>query len=417
MRAREVCKITLLLGFVVLVICAPVYQESAKIHGQELSWQPPPQTSVKHKRSAPKLINYAHRHDILEYSGVANIEKRLAQWDIIILNPDHNLSLGKIRETNPYIKILVWIPLQGPHPSLRLYQGFKPNWYCKTASGNTLIMPWDEPLANLYADNYGYIYHILEYLEKYGQSYDGVLYDCMWEYPWKGADINEDGIVNSRDTKALQSATVTLLKETRDLFPEWIITGNGGTPWSEGSEYYRYANGNMHENALGDKFGDPSWSYLWQGYQRVTRRGQEPAYHFINVDIRAKGRSLSQAKNLYSLTKDDLRRMRLGLVGSMLLDSGYFGFDRGDCLHGQLWWFDEYNVDLGNPLGPYRKNIYSEGDFSREFENGLVILNNSYWSIHVTFEESYVDVSVGKEGTRFEIPSQDARIFLKKGFE
>ena len=38
--------------------------------------------------------------------------------------------------------------------------------------------------------------------------------------------------------------------------------------------------------------------------------------------------------------------MRSGLAITLLGD-GYFGFDEGDCLHGQLWWFPEYDANLG----------------------------------------------------------------------
>lgn len=144
----------------------------------ELGWCLPPTTPVDRERNGPRLVNYAHRHDILEYSGISSIEERLAQWKVIILNPDHHLSLDKIRKTNPYIRILVWISLQGPHPSLSLHRGFRSSWNCKTIDGKTLIAPWIEPLANRYADDYGYLYHVLDYLEKRRQRYDGVLYDC-----------------------------------------------------------------------------------------------------------------------------------------------------------------------------------------------------------------------------------------------
>jgi len=415
MRIRDLFKVKIALFLTVLFLasCTSVQKKQAEVHEKELIWQLPPITSVNSKRNGPKLVNYAHRHDILEHSGISNIEERLGQWEVIILNPDHHLSLDKIRETNPFIKILVWIPLQGPPPFLG--PGFQSNWYCKTINGKTVMAPWNQPIANIYADNCGYVYHILRYLEEYHrQRYDGVLYDCMWEYPWEGSDINEDGKLSGKDIEALRFATATLLKETRDLFPEWIVTGNGGCPWSKESEYYKYANGNMHENALGDEFGNPSWNYMWNAYNIVTRKSQKPPYHFINVDVRAKGRSLLEARILPSLTEDDLRRMRLGLVGSMLLDNGYFGFDRGDCLHGQLWWFDEYNVDMGDALGPYSENLYGRRTFSREFENGLVILNNGNRSIHVNPKVNYFDVSTHKEATSFVIPAKDARILLKK---
>jgi len=378
-----------------------------------LAWQLPPTTPVDSERRGPRLVNYAHRYDLLVTSGIPDIEERLAQWDVIILNPDHHLSLDRIRQTNPDIRILVWIPLQGPSGSL--YDGFRPSWNCRTVDGTTLIAPWNEPLANPYADDCGYVYHVLDYLQDRHQHYDGVLYDCMWMHPRSGADINEDGRLDDLDVQAFQSAMLTLLRETRQRFPGWIITGNGGLPWPPGSAYYQYANGNMHENALGDQFGDPGWSYMWWAYNTVTAESQEPPCHFINVDVRASTRSQTQAAHLNLLTEDDLRRLRLGLVGSMLLDSGYFGFDRGDCLHGQLWWFDEYDVDVGDALGPYSQDLYGPGTFSREFENGVVILNGTDSPIRVELDTTHLDVSLRLEATTFLIPPNDARILLVVG--
>ena len=100
-------------------------------------------------------------------------------------------------------------------------------------------------------------------------------------------------------------------------------------------------------------------------------------------------------------------------MGSMLKDNIYFAFDRGDILHGQLWWFDEYDVDMGDPLGPYSEDPYGPGTFSRAFEKGLVVLNNSGQSIEVGLEEDHYDVSFRQEGTRFVIPAYDARILSR----
>ncbi len=75
----------------------------------------------------------------------------------------------------------------------------------------------------------------------------------------------------------------------------------------------------------------------------------------------------------------DYQLMRLGLV-STLLDNGYYSFDWGTENHGQLWWYDEYNVDLGQPLGS-AYNLDSDspetqlGIWRRNFEKGVVFVN------------------------------------------
>ena len=63
-------------------------------------------------RAYPRLVNYHHM--ALPDGRVDHKEARLAQWDIVILNPDdvlaERLSLDRLRRINPRIKVLAWIP-------------------------------------------------------------------------------------------------------------------------------------------------------------------------------------------------------------------------------------------------------------------------------------------------------------------
>ena len=72
--------------------------------------------------------------------------------------------------------------------------------------------------------------------------------------------------------------------------------------------------------------------------------------------------------------------MRFGLA-SALMEDGYYSFDYGDKDHSQTWWYDEYNVNLGDSLSPARsKNNYStyEADiWQRDFTNGIVLVNST----------------------------------------
>ncbi len=344
------------------------------------------------------------------------MEERLAQWDVVILNPDYNLinkdfSHDKIREINPDIKILAWIPMQGPGVWDSLIHGYNQDWNLETPTGE-FFEPWGFPLANPFIDNYGYSKHVINFIEnKVQQDVDGIMFDVLLDNPWSGADYNEDGVLDNSDRDSLRSSQIYLLNELRSLHPDWILTGNGGVPWSESCELYNYANGPMHENALGNEFADPGWQYTWNAYNYIGDLAREPVCHFINVDLRM-DRTQEEAQMIDSLTSDDMRRFRLGLVGTMLRDYGYFGFDRGDCLHGQLWWFKEYNADLGDPLGSYETGTYGNEILSREFENATIILNPTMSDIEVVFDEKHTDVSFNLESTTFTLPSKDARIYL-----
>ena len=60
----------------------------------------------------------------------------------------------------------------------------------------------------------------------------------------------------------------------------------------------------------------------------------------------------SEAKNPLNALKKEIPSSKIiseGLVGGAV---GYFSFDYGDKNHGQLWWYDEYDVNLGKPLFP-----------------------------------------------------------------
>ncbi|MBU0625011.1 FG-GAP repeat protein, partial [Patescibacteria group bacterium] len=78
----------------------------------------------------------------------------------------------------------------------------------------------------------------------------------------------------------------------------------------------------------------------------------------------------------------DYRRVRFALT-SALLGDGFFSYDFGEQDHGQLLWYDEQSVYLGNPLGP-AANLTLPGDrgvspgvWRRDFVNGVALLNST----------------------------------------
>ena len=95
--------------------------------------------------------------------------------------------------------------------------------------------------------------------------YDGVLLDIMSEGAWMGADIKRGGVQNGLDQTLWQQGVALAACLLRTNYPNAIIFGNGGTPWSARCPYFHSANGDMHENALGDEFGFPGWTNLWEG--------------------------------------------------------------------------------------------------------------------------------------------------------
>ena len=109
--------------------------------------------------------------------------------------------------------------------------------------------------------------------------------------------------------------------------------------------------------------------------------------------------------------QQDLSKMRLGLVLSLLTDNSYFAYDFGPRDHGQAWWFDEYGVNLGEPLGPY----YLEGEaYYRKYEKGIVVAA-PYSETTVGLSAEYTDVTSGETATEFRVQEGDGRIYATAG--
>ncbi|MBM4091264.1 MAG: hypothetical protein FJ276_17850 [Planctomycetes bacterium] len=386
-------------------------------------WQLPPIATVT--RAHPRLMNYFHM-DFRE-SRVKQKEERLAQWNLLILNHDivqqEKLSLAKMRAVNPRIRILAWVPLQGPNNGLApgVPEAGERDWYARRADGTMLVPHWGGHLMNVHTQDFAWPRHVLEYVRRVclaPGAYDGLMLDCLWPNEPDQQDVNRDGVHDQRDTQAWQEGMLFLLRSLREQYPDAILVGNAGGPWPEDCPFFQYANGCMHENALGDQFGGVRWQDLWDGYQRtVAKVTQREPFHLLAVDVRADGRSQFQADWLRRLSDNDRRRARLGLATSLLLDAGHFGFDRGDCLHGQLWWLREYDVDLGSPCGAYEKDRYAPGTYSRQFTGGTVVVNPTDSDVHVSVPAELMDATTGISGRAFTVPALDGRLFVGGGRE
>lgn len=106
----------------------------------------------------------------------------------------------------------------------------------------------------------------------------------------------------------------------------------------------------------------------------------------------------------------DLKKMRLGLTLSLLNDNAYFTYDFGPRDHGEDWWFSEYDVNLGKPLGKYYKK---ENAYWRDFENGVVV-SSPYLDVAINFDEEMRDATTGTKSSSFTVEKGDGRIFIKE---
>jgi hypothetical protein len=383
-------------------------------------------SSTMSRQGYPLLGNYDH----WTYSIRPEEVEHFARWNVLALNFETAAyaptALKMIRSLNPSIKILAWISL-GLWAPYAISPGSLTEAFLKASTEDWWIhkqgtvdpserrlqmVPWYPGLVtpnprSEFGD------HIVKFLQEAVVStdlYDGVFYDCLWDDGWLSQQLANTDISPSDYWEGITN----ILRNTREKFgPNFMILGNPGVEWRDSSPYWQYANGHYQENALGDVFGS-NWSKMWEIYYRNIRKPSPPTrFHWIGVDTQYKReRSTFQNVTQLDLTEDDLRRMRLGLGTTLLLDNGFFGFDKGDGWHGygEQWWFSEYDVNLGMPKGNHE--TASDGTYRRRYDNGIVIVNSGSKKI-IDLDARYRDATTNEIVNQITIPREDARILVK----
>lgn len=337
--------------------------------------------------SNPRLANYYVNWDLK-----AEDLSALSQWNLVILDMEHQVKhpefIKKLRELNPSIIILAYITSQEVTDGTiidferttplryELFKGIHPEWYLTSVADskfsfwpNTYVLnvtancpviqgqTWNNYLATFVANR----------LASSG-LWDGVLYDNVWQnIDWftksrGGLDFDNDGKADSanRVDTAWRKGYELLLAQTKHLVPsDFLVLANVGPGHSV---YASSLDGSLFESFPG--FG---WTYAMREASQQIAKGRMP-FLILNSTSGKMGSS------------EDWRSMRFGLTSALLIDA-YFSFDHGDQ-HAQLWWYDEYAVDLGAPVGKaysvtHSKNFVDDSVWRRDFTRGIVVTNPS----------------------------------------
>lgn len=368
----------------------------------------------------PRLANHFLQYDI------SNAEAReLARWDLVTLDMEVQVKsleqLKLIRRLNPDIIILAYVTSQevfqdAPYgySDLRqqLTRGMPEDWYLKNSSGDRLT--WWPGTYMLDATNkQGWISHLRDFMinEVLSTGYwDGIFYDNTWDnvtyFAGTNIDLNGDGRAESRTAidAAWRDGMRYLYESTRELTNrKYIVVGNGTTQVYAGS-----LNGQMIENFAGGS----AWAPTMMAYEHFADTHIGPRVNIINANTANRGGS------------NNYRAMRFGLTSS-LLEDGYYAFSFGDTAHNQLWWYDEYDINLGDPLGSATASgntrSYVPDVWRRDFTNGISIVNsdskNRTLELGGEFEKlTGAQDPVANDGaivSSLSVPAQDGRILLK----
>ncbi len=391
-------------------------------------------SAIKPKNDYPRLANYFLKWEISNQEVI-----ELAQWDLLILDMELQRNspdkLVEIRKLNPDIIILAYITAQEiidrvnrfPNASLRqdLYQGLIDNWYLRDGEGNQVVY-WPGTFMLNVSDGAGlndqgerfndYLPRFVAEKIKSSRLWDGVFYDNTWgDVAWVNdgnLDIENNGqIYKSNEIDQIWARGFTkILKKTRELAgDDFIIVGNGRVH----APYLPHLHGMMLE-------GFPSYwesGGTWEGsvatYLALTEKTRLPSLPIINT---------------YHKDRTNYQIFRFGLT-STLLGEGYYSFDYDVTDHSQTWWYDEYEVNLGQAQsGPYNlldlsNSSLQAGLWRRDFNNGSVILNSSQDKQRLIFEREIFEkisgsqdqeVNSGERINWLELAPRDGIVLLKE---
>lgn len=179
----------------------------------------------------------------------------------------------------------------------------------------------------------------------------------MWGNPIQ-VDTNEDGIADdpAEMDAAWRKGAIQELTEFRKLMPDAYVSGHAIYLDAEVGPFFNGEGiGFDSSNVIEGEQGFPS---LWKRYQDWWKLGRQPVITMLESSTRddiAYGFSYEPYNEYPASTLEFARTyypdMRFGLAFTLMGD-GFFSHEIGDTWHGNDWWYDELDHDLGEPCGP-----------------------------------------------------------------
>ncbi|MBU0706799.1 VCBS repeat-containing protein [Patescibacteria group bacterium] len=365
--------------------------------------------------------------------------RSLAKWDALILGIEvqHNSpeALEEMRRINPDIIILAYISSQEigdsfyqitdtTHPNYQLISGIKDEWWLRDSAGDQITFwPGSKMInvtpVNTLVNNERWYTYLPNFMHNHVMStgyWDGIYYDNMWnDVAWLNngdIDLNDDGIAESSEIldNAWREGMNEMMSLSRELEGDnAIIIGNSG------GQYFTHINGRFIEEFPAVTYG--GWSGAMQTYYDAIQSSFSPPVVIVN-GVSSTG------------TASDYQHLRYTLA-STLLNNGFASFDYGPLRHADLWWYDEYNSNLGEPLSSavnlsdVSSTNIKEGVWRRDYTNGIVVVNatdggqnidlgSDYEKITGTQDDS---VNNGEVISSIYLAPRDGIILLKRQIE
>lgn len=273
-------------------------------------------------------------------------------------------EIRELRRLNPQMRLLTSI-------NAVENDGLPDDYYLKDIYGNRIEV-WPGSYRLNLTKNY-----VADYQARYAYQTvldtelmaDGVFFDnVMTTQSWQNHDIygnpvaidaDENGVPDDPATfdAAWKAGVFREIRAFRQLMPSAIVSGHSMNIYEPGiGELFNglsigFATANVLE-------GEESFASVSQRYHEWFASALPPMMMMIESsppDQIAYGYDYSPWEKIPASTLEFARTyfpdVRFGLAFTLMND-GYFAHEFGDTWHGNKWWYDELDFNLGYPLGP-----------------------------------------------------------------
>ena len=305
------------------------------------------------------------------------------------------------------------------------------DYYLKDINGNRLEV-WPnsyslnltKPYVAEYKAHYAY-----ERLLESNMMFDGVFFDNVFtSQSWRKYDIydnlflidaDEDGIEDDPDVfdAAWKAGIYHELETFQALAPHALMTGHGLNIYEPGIAE------NFNGRSIGFRTadvleGEIIFADLWNEYNAWYDLARQPHVTMIESsppDQIAYGYDFSPWDKIPPSTLEFARTyypyVRFGLAVTLMND-GYFAHEFGDTWHGNDWWYDELDFDLGYPLGaaerinlgvPPSDDQIVNGSFEAQISDPWRFQVNQSEGNIATVSQDTTDKAVGTASARIDV--------------
>ena len=345
----------------------------------------------------------------------------LSQWDLLVLSKRaediHQAELAELRACNPEVTLLAHIAVgygrdfNAPPINADLSAALSTNnWWMLNTEGERLVFGPGNIMMNMSLDCpvNAEGQRLCDWLPEYiverlysGGRWDGLFLDysvdrVSWldrylEYP---IDHDLDGL--AADGAVLDESWRLGMRECiskiRDLVgDDFLLVGNGNNTLydvcdGDTREDFPNMHGSWYDNMMDEEHGYLAFEALYR----------KPTTNIINHIWDG---ALTPDGPLRGGEFD--REFLFGLTSTLAFGSGYFSCDGPG--HSEVWWFEYYDVDLGQPLGRAEDVDVPEGSVppwvdltelikKRRFDNGIAVINPCLWVIDIPLGGAYYDI-------------------------